>query len=129
MTKTETLNLIKTIIGEAKDTLSTDYNYDEALDYCEKEIAAIAKKAAKAKETAAAKKTEVNPLREALFEALSDSDFEPIATIVEKLNDPEVTIYQATYQLNYLVKEEERAEKADITVGNRKIKGYRKIGA
>ena len=129
MTKTETLNLIKTIIGEAKDTLSTDYNYDEALDYCEKEIAAIAKKAAKAKETAAAKKTEVNPLREALFEALSDSDFEPIATIVEKLNDPEVTIYQATYQLNYLVKEEERAEKADITVGNRKIKGYRKIWA
>ena len=129
MTKTETLNLIKTIIGEAKDTLSTDYNYDEALDYCEKEIAAIAKKAVKAKETAAAKKTEVNPLREALFEALSDSDFEPIATIVEKLNDPEVTIYQATYQLNYLVKEEERAEKADITVGNRKIKGYRKIGA
>ena len=129
MTKTEVLNLIKTIIGEAKDTLSADYNYDEALEFCDNEIAALAKKAAKAKETAAAKKTEVNPLREALFEALSDTDFEPIATIVEKLNDPEITIYQATYQLNYLVKEDGRAEKTDISVGNRKIKGYRKFGA
>ena len=129
MTQTQTYELIKTIVGDAKDTLAADYDYDAVIAFCDEKIEAIAAKAEKAKAKAAEKRAEKNEVREAIYKLLSGTDYMTIPDIVTALGDPDVTVSKATYQLNYLVKEDQTVEKTDVVVDGRKIKGFRKIGA
>ena len=129
MTQTQTYELIKTIVGEAKDTLAADYDYDAVIAFCDEKIEAIAAKAEKAKAKAAEKRAEKNEVREAIYKLLSGTNYMTIPDIVTALGDPDVTVSKATYQLNYLVKEDQTVEKTDVVVDGRKIKGFRKIGA
>lgn len=106
---------------------------DEIVAFAENEIALLDKKAAKAKETAAKKKTESDALMDAVAQALSE-DFEPIADIAARaarIEGDDVTVSKCTYRLNKLV-ENGTAEKQAIKIPgadgkkNRTIQGYRR---
>lgn len=103
---------------------------DEIVAFAENEIALLDKKAAKAKETAAKKKTEADALTDVIAQALGE-DFEPIADIAARIEGDDVTVAKCTYRLNKLV-ENGIAEKQAIKVlgsdgkKNRTIQGYRR---
>ena len=102
---------------------------DEIVTFAENEISLLDKKAAKAKETAAKKKTESDALMDAVAQALSE-DFEPIADIAARIEGDDVTVSKVTYRLNKLVENGVAAKQAIKVPGsdgkkNRSIQGYR----
>ena len=112
-----------------------EWKYDaaEVVEFCEKEIGNLDKKAAKAKEAAAKKRAEGDELTDAVRAALSTDTFEPIADIAARIQGEDVTVAKVTYRLTQLVKNGE-AEKSEITIPGgegvkaRKIQGYRILG-
>lgn len=104
---------------------------DEIIAFAENEIALLDKKAAKAKETAAKKKTEADALTDVIAQALGE-DFEPIADIAARIEGDDVTVAKVTYRLNKLV-ELGLAEKQAIKVPgsdgkkSRTIQGYKAV--
>lgn len=104
---------------------------DEIVAFAENEIALLDKKAAKAKETAAKKKTEADALTDIIAQALGE-DFEPIADIAARIEGDDVTVAKVTYRLNKLV-ELGLAEKQAIKVPgsdgkkSRTIQGYKAV--
>lgn len=104
---------------------------DEIVAFAENEIALLDKKAAKAKETAAKKKTEADALTDVIAQALGE-DFEPIADIAARIEGDDVTVAKCTYRLNKLV-ELGLAEKQAIKVPgsdgkkSRTIQGYKAV--
>ena len=116
-------------IKAAMETGETAIHPDLIVEFCDKEIEALDKKAAKAKETAAKKKAEGDELTERVFEALTD-EFECIACITNKIEDEDVSIAKVQYRLGQLVKQD-RAEKMEITIESdgkkRKAMAYRLI--
>ncbi len=104
---------------------------DEIVTFAENEIALLDKKAAKAKETAAKKKTEADALTDVIAQALGE-DFEPIADIAARIEGDDVTVAKVTYRLNKLV-ELGLAEKQAIKVPgsdgkkSRTIQGYKAV--
>lgn len=117
-------------ILESAETVDTDL-----VEFCKGEIALLDKKAAKAKETAAAKKAEADPLTEAIKGALATLADDVYATTPEvtamvSVDDEDVTNAKVSYRLSQLVKAGE-AESTDVKVPAtdggkaRTIKGYR----
>ena len=117
---------------KAADTVDTDL-----IEFCENEIALLDKKSAKAKETAAAKKTEVDTLTVTIQEALgtlADGAFATIAdvTAMVAVDDEDITNAKVSYRLSQLVKAGV-AESTDVKIpaseGSkaRTIKGYRLV--
>ena len=108
------------------------YDGDVYIDFCQKEIDARDKKSAKAKETAARKRAESDALMDAVYEAMSTEEFEPIAEIAGRIEGEDVTVAKVTYRLGQLFKAG-KAEKQEIEVSGgesqkkRKAMGYRKI--
>ena len=104
---------------------------DEIVAFAENEITLLDKKAAKAKETAAKKKTEADALTDVIAQALGE-DFEPIADIAARIEGDDVTVAKVTYRLNKLV-ELGLAEKQAIKVPgsdgkkSRTIQGYKAV--
>ena len=119
-------------IAEMMDTGECKYPVDAVKSFCENEIALLDKKAAKAKENAAKKKAESDELTEAVYAAMSDSEFEPIAVIAGRIEGEDVTVSKITYRLTQLVKSD-KAVKQELTVPGgegqktRKIMGYKKL--
>ena len=115
-----------------------DVNADaDLVAFCEGEVALLDKKSAKAKETAAAKKTEVDTLTESIKDALgtlADGAYATIADVTAMVgaDDEEVTPAKVSYRLSQLVKAG-LAEKTEVAVSNaegkknRKIAGYRLV--
>ena len=113
-----------------------DVNADaDLVTFCEGEIALLDKKSAKAKETAAAKKTEVDTLTESIKDALgtlADGAYATIADVTAMVgaDDEEVTPNKVSYRLSQLVKAGV-AESTDVKVPAtetskaRTIKAYR----
>ena len=115
---------------KSAETVDTDL-----VEFCENEIALLDKKASKAKETAAAKKTEVDPLTEAIKDALATLADDVYATTPEvtsmvSADDEDVTNAKVSHRLSQLVKAGEAEStnvKVPATEGGkaRTIKGYR----
>lgn len=113
-----------------------DFNEDisdsAVAEFCEKEIALLDKKAAKAKETAAKKRAEGDELTDAVRAVLSPDEFQSIADVAAQIEGEDVTVSKVTYRLTQLVKNGE-AEKQEISVAggegqkSRKIMAYRLI--
>lgn len=114
---------------------STEIVDTDLIEFCQGEIALLDKKAAKAKETAAAKKTEADPLTEAIKGALATLADDAYATTPEvtamvSVDDEDVTNAKVSYRLSQLVKAGD-AESTDVKVPAaeggkaRTIKGYR----
>lgn len=110
------------------------YDVDDIVAFCDKEIASLDRKAAKAKERAVAKAAEGDALYALVEDALSTDEFKPIADIaaVVATSDADATVSKVTYRLTQLVKNGV-AEKQEITVPGvdggkaRKVQGYRKL--
>lgn len=129
ITKREMYEAIK----ETFETGSCKFDAATVVAFCEKEIASLDSKAAKAKERAAAKKAEADVLMDQVASVLTD-EFQVIADIaagVAELND-DATVSKVTYRLSKLV-EAGKAEKTQVTIpaseGSkaRKVQAYRAL--
>lgn len=136
ITKTQKLNAIIAILDNADiNSIVIPVGEDEVevtkedlVEYCEKEIEALAKKAAKAKETAAKKKAE-DPLLDAVKAALT-SEPQTIADIATKVVEvnADATTAKVTARLTKLVNAGE-AVRSEVSVANsegkkRTVKAY-----
>ena len=120
-------------IKEAFETGSCEYDAATVTAFCDKEIAALDAKAAKAKERAAAKKSEGDALMAQVREALTD-EFRVIADIAADVAEvnADATVSKTTYRLTKLV-EANVAEKTQVSIPavdggkTRKVQAYRLI--
>ena len=127
ITKREYFEAIKTMF----ETGACDYDAETMIAFCDKEIAALDTKAAKAKERAAAKKAEADVLTDYVRAALTD-EFKTIADIAAVVveTDPDATVHKVTNRLTRLVNED-FAEKTQVTIPGvdgakaRKVQAYR----
>ena len=119
-------------IAEAMETGSCKFAPEAVEEFCMNEIELLDKKAAKAKERAAAKASEGDALTEAVIAVMTTDEFQPIATIAANVADEDATVAKCTYRLTQLVKNG-TAEKQEITIvgsegsKGRKVQGYRLI--
>ena len=129
ITKREMYEAIK----ETFETGSCKFDAATVVAFCEKEIASLDSKAAKAKERAAAKKAEADGLTDLVAAALTD-EFQVIADIAATVaeSDADATVSKVTYRLGKLV-EAGKAEKTQVTIpateGSkaRKVQAYRAL--
>ena len=127
ITKREMYEAIK----ETFETGSCKFDATVVMEFCDKEIAALDAKAAKAKERAAAKKAEADVLMTQVEEALT-GEFQTIADIAAAVAEvnADATVSKVTYRLSKLV-ESGVAEKTDVTIPGsegvkaRKVKAFR----
>ena len=116
--------IYQAIVDGTLDTLDVD----AVVAWAEKKIAQLDHKAAKAKETAAAKRAEGDALKAAVLEAVSD-EFQTIADITASIEGDDVTVSKISYRLNALAKEGQ-LEKGELVLegekGKRKVVAYRR---
>ena len=112
ITKREMFEAIK----ETFETGSCKYDAETVKAFCDKEIASLDAKAAKAKERAAAKKAEADVLMDQVQDALTD-EYQTIADIAAAVAEvnPDATTSKITYRLTKLV-EAEVAEKSQVVI-------------
>ena len=131
ITKREMFEAIK----ETFETGSCKFDAATVMAFCDKEIASLDSKAAKAKERAAAKKAEADVLMNQVRDALT-GEFQTIADIAAAVAEvnADATVSKVTYRLTKLV-EAGDAEKTDVTVPGvdgakaRKVKAFRAVEA
>ena len=132
MTKTTKREMYEAI-KETFETGSCKFDAATVVAFCEKEIASLDSKAAKAKERAAAKKADGDELTELVASALTD-EFKVIADIAAAVaeTNADATVSKVTYRLGKLV-EAGKAEKTQITIPGgegvkaRKVQAYRAL--
>ena len=131
ITKREMFEAIK----ETFETGACKYDAATVMAFCDKEIASLDAKAAKAKERAAAKKAEADVLMGQVEDALT-GEFQTIADIAAAVAEvnADATVSKVTYRLTKLV-EAGVAEKTDVSVPGvdggkaRKVKAFRAVEA
>ena len=131
ITKREMFEAIK----ETFETGSCKFDAATVMAFCDKEIASLDAKAAKAKERAAAKKAEADILMGQVEGALT-GEFQTIADIAAAVAEvnADATVSKVTYRLTKLV-ESGIAEKTDVSVPGvdggkaRKVKAFRAVEA
>lgn len=126
-TKKITKRDIYEAIAQAMETGESTIEPQEIIDFCHKEIAALDRKAEKARENAAKKREEGDALLELVRNALTD-EYQTIADVTKAIDSEDVSVARVQYRLNQLVSMN-RAEKTDISVGEgqskRTLKAYR----
>lgn len=110
---------IFTAIREACEAGAVEFEAEEitadvVIEFCDKKLAALARKAETAKAKAAEKKAAGDALRERVFEVLGTEPM-TIAEVTEAIGDEEVSTNKVAYRLNALV-ELGMAEKADAKI-------------
>ena len=113
ITKREMYEQIILMFTEDAET-EVKVSAEEVVAFCNKEIEALEKKAAKAKERAAAQKAEGDELTDAVLAVLTD-EFQPAGDIVKALNREDVTTHKVSYRLRILV-ESGKAVKDQINI-------------
>ena len=109
-----------------------ELGHTDLVEFCERQIAALETKAAKAKERAAAKAAEPDALLTLVAGALT-GEFQSADAIFEAVEGEieDTTVYKVRARLTALV-HDEVAEKEDIKVEDegktRTVKGYRLVG-
>ena len=125
ITKREMFEAIK----ETFETGKCKYEAAVVTAFCDKEIAALDSKAAKAKERAAAKKAEADVLMGQVEDALTD-EFQVIADIAAAVAgvNADATVSKVTFRLTKLV-ESGVAEKTQVTIPATETTKARKVQA
>ena len=131
ITKREMFEAIK----ETFETGTCKFDAATVMAFCDKEIASLDSKAAKAKERAAAKKAEADVPMDQVRDALT-GEFATIADIAAAVAEvnADATVSKVTYRLTKLVVAGD-AEKTDVTVPGvdgakaRKVKAFRAVEA
>jgi len=119
ITKKDVLFAIKNLVENG--TLE-GVSADDVIAYVDTTIAQIDAKAAKAKEKAAEKKAEGDALYDAVAAVLTD-EYQTIADILAKVNDPDATTAKVSARLTKLRKAD-MAHMAKVDVDGRKLNGY-----
>lgn len=114
-------------IIDALMTLEGQEGITELVDFCKHEIELLDKKAAKAKEAAAKKKSESDELTEKVASLLTDG-FQTTAEITAQIDDEEISTHKVSYRLTQLTKAE-RAEKTEISIPGKDGQKARKVAA
>ena len=116
-------------IKETFETGSCKFDAATVKAFCDKEIAALDAKAAKAKERAAAKKAEADVLMGQVQDALTD-EFQVIADIAAAVAEvnADATVSKVQYRLSKLV-ENQIAEKSQVTLEKTETSKARKVMA
>ena len=116
-------------IKETFETGSCKFDAETVKAFCDKEIASLDAKAAKAKERAAAKKAEADVLMGQVQDALTD-EYQVIADIAATVAEvnPDATISKVQYRLSKLV-ENQIAEKSQVTLEKTETSKARKVMA
>lgn len=133
VTKKSNLNSLIALISAAQIAgIAGDFDFDTLAAYCANEINLLDKKAAKAKETAAAKKTEKDELCVAVESVLTD-EFQTRQDVANQIEGDDVTVAKVGYRLTKLV-ELGVAEKGEVAVPGaegkaRKVVAYRLVNA
>ena len=117
-TKHDKLTDIKAILSQV-DT--EDYDVAALIEFVENEMGALERKAAKAKENAAAKKTEKDELCEAVLAVLTDEP-QTRDQITEQIEGEEITVAKVGARLNKLVASGEavKTEVASVSASGKK---------
>lgn len=125
ITKREMFEAIK----ETFETGSCKYDAATVKAFCDKEIASLDAKAAKAKERAAAKKAEADVLMGQVQDALTD-EYQVIADIAAAVAEvnADATVSKVQYRLSKLV-ENQIAEKSQVTLEKTETSKARKVMA
>ena len=125
ITKREMFEAIK----ETFETGKCKYDAAVVTAFCDKEIASLDSKAAKAKERAAAKKAEADVLMGQVEDALTD-EFQVIADIAAAVAgvNPDATVSKVTFRLTKLV-DSGVAEKTQVTIEKTETTKARKVQA
>ena len=110
------------MVAEIVDNSNAE-NKDELMEFIEKQVEALDKKAAKAKERAAEKKAEGDALRDKVEAVLTD-EVQVIDQIVEAIGDEDVTRNKVVARLTQLVKAN-IAVKEEVKNGSKKVMGYK----
>ena len=119
---TETKVTKRERFNEIIDVLNTIDGTADLVDFVNDQIALLDKKAAKAKETAAAKKV-ADPLMDIVFNGVTD-ELSTVADIVARIGDAELTAAKASYRLNKLA-EMGNIVKDTIKVDKRTLVAYK----
>ena len=90
---------------EMFEIIAAGTSSEDIKEFCEKEIAALDARYAKAKERAAKKKAEGDALKD-LVESVLTPQFQCIADIAAKINDENITVSKIIYRLTALVNDE-----------------------
>ena len=116
-------------IKETFETGSCKFDAATVMEFCDKEIASLDAKAAKAKERAAAKKAEADVLMDQVRNTLT-GEFQTIADIATAVAavNPDSTVSKVTYRLTKLVEAGE-AEKTQTTIPASEGSKARKVQA
>lgn len=118
ITKRDRYVEIADLVALAKEQGFEGFDFEGLTEFCEKEIDALARKAEKAKETAAKKKAESDELTDIVLSELTD-ELEPIADIVVRVAAHEgyedVTGAKVSYRLSALSKEG-KATKGEVVI-------------
>lgn len=101
-TKADKYQDIETILGQIE---TEDFDIPTLIEFVQGERAALARKAAKAKETAAAKKTEIDELGQLVL-SLVTAEPQTRDQIAEQIEDEEVSVAKVGARLNKLVAQE-----------------------
>ena len=125
ITKREMFEAIK----ETFETGKCKYDAAVVTAFCDKEIASLDSKAAKAKERAAAKKAEADVLMGQVEAALTD-EYQVIADIAAAVaaENADATVSKVTFRLTKLV-ESGVAEKTQVTIEKTETTKARKVQA
>ena len=119
MTKKDYFEMIKGIVEESDVENKNELNY-----FLDAQIESINNKAEKAKERAAAKKTEGDELRETVKSVLTN-DFQTAEEITSQINDEEVSKAKVIARLTQLVKLGEAVKESTKTEDNKSRMTYK----
>ena len=121
-------------IKEFLETGDCKVDLDVLVEFCDAEVAAMDRKAAKAKERAATKTAAADTLTDAVVAALDAETYKTIPEIVSvvAVEDPSATAAKVIYRLGKLVEsgavEKTTSKVADPTGGKRSVNSYRLVG-
>ena len=133
LTKKDYFNKMIDVMNGALDFgYDPDADVDALIAFCEKEIATLDKRSAKAKETAAAKRAAADELYDAVA-AVLPAEFTSIDGITALVDFPEVTRAKVANRLNKLASNN-AAEKGEMSVTGadgkaKKVVAYRAVTA
>ena len=130
-TKREHFTMLRTIM---ETEMAGHPQCDELIEFIDKEVAALDKKAADAKKRAEKTKAAGDELKERIFAVLGEDEFQTTPEIIKVLGDETLSSQKVTARLTQLVNagmvEKEDVKRPDPSNPEKNIKkvGYRKIG-
>lgn len=130
-TKKEHFAMLRTML---ETEMVNHPNCDELIEFIDKEVAALEKKAEDARKRAEKNKAAGDELKEKIFAVLAEDEFQTTPEIIKVLGDETLSSQKVTARLTQLVNagmvEKEDVKRPDPSNPEKNIKkvGYRKIG-